>query len=33
MKKVIKKKKKLPTPPAKPLKMGGGLFVGRHTTG
>ncbi len=35
MKKVIvkDKKKKIVTPPAKPVKMGGGMFVGRHTTG
>jgi len=29
----IKKKKKLVTPPNKKVNMGGGVFVGRHTTG
>ena len=29
----IKKKKKLKTPPNKIVSMGGGPFVGRHTTG
>jgi len=34
MKKVIKKKKKLETPPNKSIKMGpNAYFVGRHTTG
>ena len=35
MKKAIvkKKKSKIVTPPPRPVKMGGGMFVGRHTTG
>lgn len=30
---ILDKKKKLKTPPNKPIPMGGGPFVGRHTTG
>jgi hypothetical protein len=32
MKKVKKEKKKLKTPPAKPVKTGGAFFVGNSTT-
>jgi hypothetical protein len=30
---MVQKKKKLVTPPNKKVNMGGGPFVGRHTTG